>query len=279
MLFEPLLSRSMQLKNRLVMSPMTRNRAVDSNIPNALMAQYYGQRAGAGLIITEGTSPSPHGLGYARIPGLFNAAQVRGWQAVTDAVHTRGGRIFVQLMHTGRVTHVANLPKGAEVIGPTAEVCPGEMFTDSAGMQPYSPPRAMTDADIAHAVGEYAHAARLAIDAGFDGIELHAANGYLIEQFLNANVNRRTDGYGGSIAARNRFAVEVARAVVNAIGADRVGMRLSPYGVFNATGAYAAKMIAMGFRFVTIANDSGLMARAAREAVTATRKAAGDVAN
>jgi len=239
MLFEPLLSRSMQLKNRLVMSPMTRNRAVDSNIPNALMAQYYGQRAGAGLIITEGTSPSPNGLGYARIPGLFNAAQVRGWQAVTDAVHTRGGRIFVQLMHTGRVTHVANLPKGAEVIGPTAEVCPGEMFTDSAGMQPYSPPRAMTDADIAHAVGEYAHAARLAIDAGFDGIELHAANGYLIEQFLNANVNRRTDGYGGSIAARNRFAVEVARAVVNAIGADRVGMRLSPYGVFNATGAYA----------------------------------------
>jgi N-ethylmaleimide reductase len=141
-------------------------------------------------------------------------------------------------MHTGRVTHVANLPAGAQVLGPTAEVCPGEMYTDALGLQPYSPPRAMTERDIAHAVGEYTQAARLAIDAGFDGVELHGANGYLIEQFLNANVNRRTDGYGGSIAARNRFAIEVAGATVNAIGADRVGMRLSPYGVFNATGAF-----------------------------------------
>jgi len=141
-------------------------------------------------------------------------------------------------MHTGRVTHVANLPAGAEVLGPTDETCPGEMYTDAHGMQPNSKPRAMTERDIAHAVEEYAQAARLAIQAGFDGIELHAANGYLIEQFLNANVNRRTDGYGGSNAGRNRFALEVARAVVAAVGAARVGIRLSPGGVFNSTGAF-----------------------------------------
>jgi N-ethylmaleimide reductase len=238
MLFDPLRTPSIQLKNRLVMSPMTRNRAVDANTPNALMAEYYGQRAGAGLIVTEGTSPSPNGLGYARIPGLFNDAQVRGWKLVTDAVHTRGGKIFVQLMHTGRVTHIANLPAGAEVLGPGTEVLSGEMYTDASGLQPYSPPRAMNERDIAHAVNEYVHAARLAIEAGFDGIELHAANGYLIEQFLNANVNKRTDGYGGSSGARNRFALEVARATAAAIGAERIGMRLSPYGVFNSTGEY-----------------------------------------
>lgn len=238
MLFEPFSARSLALRNRLVMSPMTRSRAVDFNTPNALMADYYGQRATAGLIVTEGTSPSPNGLGYARIPGLFNDAQVRGWKAVTGAVHARGGKIFAQLMHTGRVAHVANLPAGAEVLGPTGEACPGEMYTDAKGMQPHSTPRPMSERDIAHSVDEYAHAARLAIQAGFDGIELHAANGYLIEQFLNANVNQRTDGYGGSIANRNRFALEVARAVVAAIGAERVGLRLSPFGAFNATGTY-----------------------------------------
>jgi N-ethylmaleimide reductase len=220
------------------MSPMTRSRAIEANTPNALMAEYYGQRASAGLIITEGVSPSPNGLGYARIPGLFNKAQVRGWKAVTDAVHAKGGKIFLQLMHAGRVGHVANLPAGAEVVGPTAEACPGEMYTDAKGMQPHSVPRAMTEGDIAHAVGEYAQSARLAREAGFDGVELHAANGYLIEQFLNANVNTRSDGYGGSIAGRNRFALEVARAVVAAIGSDRVGIRLSPYGAFNSTGAF-----------------------------------------
>lgn len=238
MLFEPFSARSLALRNRLVMSPMTRSRAVDFNTPNALMAEYYGQRATAGLIVTEGISPSPNGLGYARIPGLFNDAQVRGWKAVTGAVHAQGGKIFAQFMHTGRVTHVANLPAGAEVVGPMPEACPGEMYTDAKGMQPHSAPRAMTERDIAHAVGEYAQAARLAIQAGFDGVELHAANGYLIEQFLNANVNKRSDGYGGSIANRNRFALEVARAVAAAIGAERVGIRLSPFGAFNSTGTY-----------------------------------------
>jgi N-ethylmaleimide reductase len=238
MLFEPLIARSLNLSNRTVMSPMTRSRAVVANTPSTLMAEYYGQRASAGLIITEGTSPSPNGLGYARIPGLFNDVQVRGWRLVTDAVHAKGGKIFVQLMHTGRVTHVANLPAGAEVLGPVAEACPGEMYTDSRGMQPHSAPRAMTERDIAHAVGEYAQSARLALEAGFDGVELHAANGYLIEQFLNANVNQRTDAYGGSIERRNRFALEVARGAAAAIGGDRVGVRLSPYGVFNGTGAF-----------------------------------------
>lgn len=238
MLFEPLVTPSLHLANRAVMAPMTRSRAIHANTPNALMAEYYGQRASAGLIIAEGTSPSPNGLGYARIPGLFNGEQVQGWKMVTDAVHAKGGKIFVQLMHTGRVSHVANLPAGAEVLGPTAEVCPGEMYTDSKGMQPHSPPRAMTATDIAHAVEEYATAARLAIQAGFDGVELHAANGYLIEQFLNANVNLRTDAYGGSVEGRNRFAIEVARATAAAIGAHRVGIRLSPYGVFNGTGAF-----------------------------------------
>lgn len=233
MLFEPFEVRSLQLCNRLVMAPMARCRAVDANTPNALMAEYYSQRASAGLIITEGTSPSPNGLGYARMPGLFNDAHVRGWRLVTDAVHATGGKIIVQLMHAGRVGHVANLPADAEVLGPMAQICPGEMHTDSLGMQPHSLARAMTQADIDHAVAEYAQSAQLAIEAGFDGVELHAANGYLIEQFLNANVNQRTDGYGAGIEGRNRFALEVARAAVRAVGAGRVGLRLSPHGTLN----------------------------------------------
>lgn len=238
MLFEPVTIASLKLANRIVMAPMTRSRAADSNTPNALMAEYYGQRASAGLIITEGTSPSPNGLGYPRIPGLFNESQVRGWRLVTDGVHARGSKIFVQLMHTGRVTQIANLPAGAEVLGPTAEVCPGEMYTDAHGMQPHSIPRAMSAADISQTIEEYVQSARLAVEAGFDGVELHAANGYLIEQFLNANVNNRSDAYGGSIEGRNRFAIDIARATAAAIGAHRVGIRLSPYGVFNSTGAY-----------------------------------------
>ena len=238
MLFDSFTARKLKLSNRIVMAPMTRSRADQGNIPNSLMAQYYGQRAGAGLIVTEGTSPSPNGLGYARIPGLFNAEQVKGWKLVTDAVHAKGGRIAIQLMHTGRVTHIANLPAGAEVIGPSAAICPGEMFTDTQGMQPYSEPRPMTDQDIQKAVREYATSAALAMEAGFDGVELHAANGYLIEQFLNPNVNVRTDEYGTSIAGRNRFALEVVNAVSKSIGAKLVGIRLSPHGVFNGTGVY-----------------------------------------
>jgi N-ethylmaleimide reductase len=220
------------------MAPMTRSRAVEHNTPNALMADYYAQRATAGLIITEGVSPSANGLGYARIPGLFNAEQVAGWRLTTDAVHAKGGKIFVQFMHCGRVAHQVNLPAGARVVGPSADVCPGEMWTDASGMQAHTAPQAMTEADIAATIAEFAHAAKLAVEAGFDGIELHAANGYLLEQFLNANVNTRTDGYGASAEGRNRFVLEVAQACVAAIGANKVGIRISPHGVFNGTGAF-----------------------------------------
>jgi len=238
MLFDAFSLRATPLKNRAVMSPLTRSRATENNTPNSLMATYYAQRASAGLIITEGTSPSPNGLGYARIPGLFSETQVQGWKLVTDAVHAQGGKIVVQLMHTGRVSHQANLPAGAEVLSASAETCPGQMWTDTQGSQPHTPPRAMTEADIQAAIAEYATAARLAIEAGFDGIELHAANGYLLEQFLNANINRRTDGYGGTAEGRNRLVLEVARAAAKEIGAERVGIRLSPHGVFNGAGAF-----------------------------------------
>jgi len=243
MLFDSFSARSLHLANRMVMAPMTRNRATPAHTPDALMATYYGQRASAGLIITEGTSPSPHGLGYPRIPGLYDQAQVNAWKDVTAAVHGSGdnnasGKIFVQFMHCGRVAHIANLPAGAEVLGPSAAVCPGEMYTDTLGMQPHSAPRAMTAADIAHAVKEHAASAKLALDAGFDGVELHGANGYLIEQFLNPLINQRTDGYAGSIEGRNRLGLEIVRATVAAIGPDRVGIRLSPYGVFNGTGEF-----------------------------------------
>ena len=238
MLFESYSAAQLPLANRVVMSPMTRSRAVANNTPNALMATYYAQRAGAGLIITEGTSPSPNGLGYPRIPGLFNADHVKGWKAVTEAVHAKGGKIVIQLMHCGRVVGAANLPAGGKAVGPMDQVLEGEMYTDTKGMQPHMQPHALSAEEIATTVAEYAQSARLAIEAGFDGVELHAANGYLIEQFLNANVNKRQDAYGGSAANRNRFALEVMRATVAAIGADRVGMRISPFGVFNGTGGY-----------------------------------------
>jgi N-ethylmaleimide reductase len=197
------------------------------------MAEYYKQRATAGLIITEGTSPSPNGLGYPRIPGIFSEAQVDGWKLVTGAVHEQGGKIFVQLMHCGRIAHPLNLPPGARVIGPSAVAADGEMFTDAEGMKPNATPQAMTEADIAATVEEFVQAASNAMAAGFDGVELHGANGYLLEQFIRPTSNRRTDRYGGSIDNRARFVLEVVDAVVQAIGRDRVGIRLSPFGAFN----------------------------------------------
>ncbi len=217
------------LKNRVVMAPMTRSRS-PGNVPADFVATYYAQRADAGLLITEGTSPSPDGLGYARIPGLFDDAQVAAWRKVTDAVHAAGGRIFVQLMHTGRVTHEANLPAGARVVAPSATVLAGEMYTDAKGMQPHTVPQAMTEADLEKAIGEYVSSSQKAITAGFDGVELHGANGYLIDQFLNVASNQRTDAWGGTVAGRVHFAAEIARRVTAAIGGDRVGMRLSPAG-------------------------------------------------
>ena len=237
-LFVPAQLGSLTLSNHLVMSPMTRNRAI-GNVPNALMATYYDQRAGAGLIITEATSPSPNGLGYPRIPGIFSAEQVAGWRLVTQEVHAKGGHLLLQLMHTGGIGHPANLPEGAEVLAPSAVAAAGEMYTDASGLHPHPTPREMTPADVQATRGEFAQAAKNALEAGFDGIELHSANGYLLEQFLNPATNLRTDGCGGSMKPRCRWVRGVAAACAGAIGPDRVGIRLSPYGIFNDMTPYA----------------------------------------
>jgi N-ethylmaleimide reductase len=249
------------------MAPLTRSRA-PGNVPNEKMAEYYRLRASAGLIVAEGTSPSPNGLGYPRIPGCYSQPQGRGWKAVTDAVHKDGGRIFLQLMHTGRVTHALNLPQGARVLAPSAVTCPGEMWTDQTGMQPFTPPKEMTLAEIKEAVAEYASAAKIADDAGFDGVELHGANGYLIDQFFNTASNKRTDQYGGSAENRIRFALEVADATVKAIGASKVGIRVSPYGAFNGMAAYpgieetygllAEKLSSMGLVYMHLVDHSSM---------------------
>ncbi|NOT20777.1 MAG: alkene reductase [Sideroxydans sp.] len=256
-LFTPTTLGKLQLKNRVVMAPMTRSRAT-GNVPNELMEKYYTLRAGAGLIITEGTSPSANGLGYARIPGMFSDAQVAGWKRVNDGVHAAGGKIFIQLMHTGRVSHPANMAAGTKIVAPSAIATPGEMWTDTSAMQPHPVPSEMTEEDIATAISEYANASKRAVEAGFDGVELHGANGYLIDQFLNTASNQRTDKWGGSVENRIRFAVEVAKASAAAIGAERIGMRISPYGAFN--GAVAdAKMDALYLRLIEELNAIGLV--------------------
>lgn len=221
------------LPNRVVMAPMTRNRS-PGGAPGAIVATYYAQRAEAGLLITEGTSPSANGMGYARIPGLYSQEQAAAWKAVTDAVHAKGGHIFVQLMHTGRASATGNLPDGARVVGPSALPLPEPVWVDATGQTPAATPHALTDAEIEATIEEYVHSAELAIEAGFDGVELHGANGYLIDQFLNTASNDRTDRWGGSVENRARFLVEIARRSAARIGADRVGVRVSPYGVFNA---------------------------------------------
>jgi len=232
-LFSPYQLGNITLSNRIVMAPMTRSRAT-GNIPNDLMAEYFGARAAAGLIITEGTSPSPNGLGYARIPGIFSEAQVAGWKKVTDAVHARDGHIFVQMMHTGRISHPLNLPEGAEVVAPSPIAAANtQMYTDQEGLVALPVPREIATKEIPTLINEFVHAAKSAIAAGFDGVELHAANGYLLEQFLNAATNQRTDEYGGSFENRNRLVLEVAAAVADAIGKERTAIRLSPFGVAN----------------------------------------------
>jgi N-ethylmaleimide reductase len=231
-LFEKFTLGEISLTNRIVMAPMTRCRA-SHNIPNELIAKYYEQRASAGLIITEGTSPSPNGLGYARIPGIFNKSQIDGWKKVTEAVHQKGGKIFIQLMHTGRASHSLNMPEGSEILSASSVQLSGEMYTDQEGMKSYPIPKEMTLSDIESTIEEYVKASKNAIEAGFDGVELHGANGYLIDQFINTASNKRTDKYGGSHENRSRFAIEIAQQVAKAIGAERTGIRLSPYGAFN----------------------------------------------
>lgn len=254
-----------ELTNRIVMAPMTRSRAI-GNIPNGLIAQYYQQRASAGLIVTEGVSPSPNGLGYARIPGLFSKAQVEGWKKVADSVHAKGGKIFAQIMHTGRVSHGLNLPQGGRVVAPSAIAAKGQMWTDKAGMQDLPIPQELSSEELIQTKNEYVQAARNAVEAGLDGIELHGANGYLLEQFLSPFSNQRTDSYGGSVENRSRFVLEVAKAVSDAIGKDKVGIRLSPYGIFNdmphypevdATYTYLAEELSkIGIQYIHIVDHS-----------------------
>jgi len=238
-LFSPATLGALTLQNHLLMSPMTRNRAI-GNVPNTLMVEYYSQRGSAGLIITEGTSPSPNGLGYPRVPGIFSAEQTAGWKHITDSVHAKGAKIFVQFMHCGRIGHPLNLPAGARLLAPSAVAATGDIYTDTEGVKQNAMPQAMTEADIKNTVEEYVQAAKNAVTAGFDGVELHGANGYLLEQFIRPTSNLRTDLYGGSIENRARFPLEVVDAVIKAIGKDKVGIRLSPYGVFNDMPMYDA---------------------------------------
>jgi N-ethylmaleimide reductase len=221
------------LPNRMVMAPMTRNRAGESLAPTTAVATYYSQRASAGLIITEGSQVSPQGVGYPNTPGIHSDAQVEGWKKVTSAVHERGGRIFLQLWHVGRISHPSLQPEGALPVAPSALAAEGTVFTYS-GPQPFVTPRALELAEIPGVVEQFAHGARQALAAGFDGVELHGANGYLIDQFLRDGTNHRTDAYGGPVENRVRFLVEVVEAVAGVWGADRVGVRFSPTGTFNS---------------------------------------------
>jgi N-ethylmaleimide reductase len=215
------------LPNRLVMAPMTRSRARFDGTPGDLAAEYYSQRASVGLIVTEGTQPSDDGQGYLATPGIYRPAHVAGWKKVTKAVHDKGGHIFLQIMHAGRMSHPDNTPHHRQAVAPSA-IAPGSQMFTATGMQDMPTPRALTTEEVRQTVADFRVAARRAIEAGADGIEIHGANGYLVHQFLAPSANTRTDEYGGSIANRVRFAIEVATAIAEEIGADRTAIRLSP---------------------------------------------------
>ena len=233
-LFSPLDLGALSLKNRFVMAPMTRSRADALGVPSPLTVEYYGSRADGGLLITEGTGPSAMGMGYARTPGIHNDAQVAAWRAVADAVHARCGKIFIQLMHVGRIAHSANRTIAEAPVAPSAIRAAGQMWTDTQGMQPNDMPRALEASEIPGVIGEFAAATVNALKAGFDGVELHAASGYLPNQFLSPGANQRTDAYGGSVENQIRFVVETLEAMVKAAGsAGKIGMKVSPGMKFN----------------------------------------------
>lgn len=234
-LFDPIQIGSIAAANRIVMAPLTRNRAAASQVPTALMATYYAQRASAGLIIAEATQISAEGQGYLDTPGIHSAAQIAGWKLVTDAVHAAGGKIVLQLWHVGRISHVSLLPGGMSPVSSTARVAQAQTFTKD-GFVDVSPPRALRTDEMPRLIADYRRAAAHAIQAGFDGVEVHGANGYLIEQFLRDSVNDRTDAYGGSIENRARLLLEVLQAVTAEVGAARTGLRLSPVTPFNDIG-------------------------------------------
>ncbi|ASP93488.1 alkene reductase [Sinorhizobium meliloti] len=290
MLFTPYKLGALELPNRIIMPPMTRSRAAAGDVATALMSEYYAQRASAGLIISEGTQISRQGQGYAWTPGIYTPEQVVGWRLVTDAVHEKGGRIFAQLWHVGRVSHTALQPKGAAPVSSSTLVAGGvKVFIDPEGRGPedgigemvqHSTPRALTEAEIAGVVQDFVKAARNAMEAGFDGVELHGANGYLINQFLDSQANNRSDGYGGSLPRRLRFLREVAEAVAETIGKDRVGVRLAPLTTLQgavddtpqATYLAAARMLdEIGVAYIHIAeadwDDAPEMPAAFKEAL------------
>ncbi|OWW21197.1 alkene reductase [Noviherbaspirillum denitrificans] len=220
------------LKNRMVMAPMTRSRADGAGVPEDIVATYYAQRAGAGLIISEGTAPSAIGKGYLNTPGIYSDEQVRAWKKVTDAVHEQGGLIFLQAMHTGRIAHESLIPAGQQPVAPSAIRANGQIFT-ADGMKDFAAPRALALEEIPGVIDEYRNATRLALQAGFDGVELHAASGYLPEQFLSSGSNQRTDVYGGSVQNRARFVLDALKAMIEVAGSGRVGMKISPEMNFN----------------------------------------------
>lgn len=223
------------LPNRIVMAPLTRNRSAEGNVPRELNALYYKQRATAGLIISEATQVSPQGLGYPGTPGIHSPEQIAGWKLVTEAVHSQGGRIFLQLWHVGRISHPDLQPNGELPVAPSAIAPEGESATYT-GMKPYVTPRALELEEIPQIIEQYRLGAKNALEAGFDGVEVHGANGYLLDQFLQDNSNHRTDSYGGSVENRSRLLLAVVAAVVEVWGSDRVGVRLSPSGTFNTMG-------------------------------------------
>lgn len=290
MLFSTYQLGHLQLPHRVVLPPMTRSRAAKGDVPTDLMAEYYAQRATAGLIVSEGTQISPEGQGYAWTPGIYSAAQIAGWKKVTDAVHAKGGRIFAQLWHVGRVSHVALQPGGVQPVSSSALQAQGvKVFVDPEGKGPeggvggmvqHSMPRALREDEIPAIVAQYAQAARNALEAGFDGVELHAANGYLINQFIDSQANHRTDGYGGTLSKRLRFLKEVTQAVIAVLGKERVGVRLAPLTTLNgavddtpqATYLAAAKLLDdLGVAYIHIAEvdweDAPQMPLAFKEAL------------
>ncbi|MGI8351119.1 alkene reductase [Niallia circulans] len=231
-LFESVKIGNIELKNRLGMAPMTRSRALPDGSPSDLAAEYYGQRATVGLIISEGTQPSADGQGYTNTPGIYTDSHIEGWKKVTSKVHNEGGRIFVQLMHVGRISHPDNTPHHRQAVAPSAIAPNIEIFT-AQGMKEIPTPRELSEGEIKDVINEFRLAARSAVEAGADGVEIHGANGYLIQQFLSENANQRQDAYGGTIENRSRFAIEVAQAVADEIGPERTGIRFSPQGTLN----------------------------------------------
>lgn len=226
-IWDPITIGRMRLPQRITMSPMTRSRALDDGTPSPLAAEYYAQRAAFGLLVTEGTQPSADGQGYLNTPGCYTPAHVAGWRKVTDAVHDQGGHLVIQLMHVGRMSHPDNTPHHRIPVAPSA-IAPGEDMHTPTGRRPAPTPRALSIDEVASTVDDFAHAAEMAIAAGAGGVEIHGANGYLLQQFLAPNANHRGDDYGGSIENRTRLTLEVAAAVVDRVGADRTGIRLSP---------------------------------------------------